>query len=452
MSGSPKALFASFSRATRKVIVGAATAVLAALRGVTELLSVYIEENQPEDRIHDDPANLDRSCETQKLTFAVNAVAQTWDHHVTGSERAKAIKFVQGVADLHKKLSKSASKAGALISDISPIGIDDIIVLVERLLRKQCDLKVKGVCSRIDLGYHYTKLECMENIRLHGLLTQKERTERKIHSRINGSQYGDGVYTCDNPILHRNQSYGPVCLVVARLQGEPSETVSADATYVQHPIVVLRDSAQCAPILQFTSEPDEFLLSYYVKLQLLIDELLNDGHVGPFADHACKSVDAPLTGSPPSDEIPAVIISAVSHDASCCSHSIVNKTVHYIAPVMLSSVAREKIFTVKSDAPSVATSCAICLDSLEPDYATQIERCGHQFHRVCILDAIYQRPRCPICNIYIAVPQGKMPSGTMAITLDSQIRCAGYTGHTDQRGAIEIHYTMPAGIQKAYHP
>jgi hypothetical protein len=61
-------------------------------------------------------------------------------------------------------------------------------------------------------GYHNTKPDAMSHITTKGLMT---RSERGTHAA--GLAFGDGIYTANNPFAF--QHFGPVGLLVARLQG-----------------------------------------------------------------------------------------------------------------------------------------------------------------------------------------------------------------------------------------
>jgi hypothetical protein len=126
--------------------------------------------------------------------------------------KGKALKFVQAVLNVHKSLHDPTTVAG-----ISTVAVDDLVWLVERMIVKQEEHQLKNISSLLDLGYHYTEAANLDRIRTDGLLTYKERTDRSIQSKYNGSVRGDGIYTCDDATTYRGQNYGPVGLLVARM-------------------------------------------------------------------------------------------------------------------------------------------------------------------------------------------------------------------------------------------
>jgi hypothetical protein len=182
----------------------------------------------------------------------------------------RAVKFVQALLDLHETIQGHEAGQPPIISTAAVA--DDLVWLVKRMIVKRDEHQSKQICTHVDLGYHYTQHGNLERIRTDGLLSLKERTERKIQSNYNGSQCGDGIYTCSDPTSYR--SYGPVGLLVARLKGTTASVVS-DETYAVGNLVVLRSCEQCVPLVQFTSEPCELLRRYHSTLQSLIDTFFN---------------------------------------------------------------------------------------------------------------------------------------------------------------------------------
>ena len=103
--------------------------------------------------------------------------------------------------------------------------------------------------------------------------------------------------------------------------------------------------------------------------------------------------------------------------------------------------------------PKDDDECPICLDVLfdvrNASPVVSLKSCKHLFHRQCILDSLFQHhDKCPSCRKPIGVePNGKGPSGTMTITLDTVRACPGFT---DSDGIISIHYNLPSGVQAQY--
>jgi hypothetical protein len=56
---------------------------------------------------------------------------------------------------------------------------DDLVFLAERIFLRQEIFCSDDKCRRVDIGYHYTKLEYINRIRTDGLLNQKGRSSEK---------------------------------------------------------------------------------------------------------------------------------------------------------------------------------------------------------------------------------------------------------------------------------
>ncbi|GKY93856.1 E3 ubiquitin-protein ligase dtx3l [Mayamaea pseudoterrestris] len=323
------------------------------------------------------------------------------------TKQGKAVKFVQAVLDLHESLKATDPIAA---SEIHAVAKDEMVWFVERMLLKRDEFQAAGMSTALDCGYHWTRAENLEKIQTDGLLSKKERTERKIESHYNGSQYGDGIYTCDDGLSYRN-TYGPVCLLVARLKGA-TDTVVSNATYAAGRLVVLRTCEQCVPILQFTLEPNALIHKYHDDIQALIDQFFN-----------VDCVAAPV---------------AVSR----------NKTLYYTAPDVFDAGALAKITSISAKKICATDDCCvICHELLESQQVGQLQGCGHcQFHYECIVEAVGHSSRCPLCSKNLVEPQGTMPTGEMRITIQSTLTCGGYA-----LGTIQIDYILESGVQKVYH-
>jgi hypothetical protein len=198
---------------------------------------------------------------------------------------------------------------------------EDMVVLAERLMETQDTFKMAGKPHRVDLAYHYTQKGNMASIQTNGLLTKKERSRHHIPVKENGSTFGDGIYTANNPFCFRK--YGEVGLLVARLQGtvqwvdfsgpEPPQppppsmedgsfdtvmgnkfrryirlTCWHDATdNTERDEVVLLTSQQCLPLLQYDTDliPNDStakgwfvnpMEEFHIALQRVVDEFFNE--------------------------------------------------------------------------------------------------------------------------------------------------------------------------------
>jgi hypothetical protein len=185
-------------------------------------------------------------------------------------------------------------------AQIRAVATDAMVGFVLRLLEKQEEFRKAGKPVVVDLGYHYTEQSNMENIRTGGLMTRTERENQHITvARTNGSFFGNGVYTGNNPRAFTR--YGTVGLLVARLQGrtrrqsrptfgplvaDPTiDTVVGNKgfnTYFDE--VVLADSSQCLPIVEFPtsliirsrrSKDNDTMVKIAMKMQQVVNEFFN---------------------------------------------------------------------------------------------------------------------------------------------------------------------------------
>ena len=76
----------------------------------------------------------------------------------------------------------------------------------------------RELTAALEFDVRYKQQDNMKNIRTTGLLTHNERNASGVQSNYNGSVYGDGVYTGNNPFAF--SSYGNVGLLLARLKGK----------------------------------------------------------------------------------------------------------------------------------------------------------------------------------------------------------------------------------------
>eukprot|EP00933_Yihiella_yeosuensis_P008208 TRINITY_DN113545_c0_g1_i1.p1 TRINITY_DN113545_c0_g1~~TRINITY_DN113545_c0_g1_i1.p1 ORF type:complete len:293 (+),score=55.41 TRINITY_DN113545_c0_g1_i1:35-913(+) len=91
--------------------------------------------------------------------------------------------------------------------------------------------------------------------------------------------------------------------------------------------------------------------------------------------------------------------------------------------------------------------CQICFGNLaaekELGSTVQITRCGHIYHRNCILQWFVQRPSCPLCCSRLSKVFGTQPSeGTM------RWKCEDKTlpGEAEGSGTIVVCWDFPAGL------
>lgn len=175
------------------------------------------------------------------------------------------------------------------------LGHDDIVFMAEQLVQLQETFQQRRRPVGVDVGYHWTRPENVDQIRMDGLLTKREREDLGIQSHYNGSSYGDGVYTADNPYNFYN-TYGPVCLLVARLvgfKGKQSDGADVDTVVDNaHRMAVLKSSSQCFPIfsfpqtlfdpsLQSNMDGKALIAQCHGQVQRILDEFLNNGFETP---------------------------------------------------------------------------------------------------------------------------------------------------------------------------
>ena len=385
------------------------------------------------------------------------------------SQDGKAWKFVHAVIDLHKSMEQTIMQASqSSNTGVTTVAVDDLVWLARRMMKKQEVFTSTSIPAMVDLGFHWTQPENMKMIKTDGLLSKRERTERQIQAKHNGSAYGDGIYTSDYHTSHRHGGYGPICLLVARLKGTTS-SVATDhqATCVNstNTIVVLRSSDQCVPLLQFTNDliADTYMLQYQMKVQAIIDSFFNDGVGGlkmpastvpvvampqnrMIAQPAAAAPNPLIRAHRPLSAAPAVNIQPLGVASSRAAQ--IRTTSRYVAPRVLGGNSATGIQPVPAQAVVSTNDCAICFLSLKNQDAGRIVKCGHEFHDTCLQQAIAHSSKCPLCKKNITDPQGMMPDGSMLIQTKSNVACGGYP----LDGTIEIHYNVSSGIQKQYHP
>jgi hypothetical protein len=225
------------------------------------------------------------------------------------STSGKAVLFVQEVLDAHKRLQRSqevmniqklmiqklmqSSTSSMDHQQIDAVARDDMVALVEQMLQLQSVFETSGKPVTVDIGFHYTTPQNADNIRENGLITKTDRAAANVTAPPHGSVFGDGIYTGNNPYYFKNS--GDVGLLVARLQGvvETSSSKSAKASvsanvdtvvgnkrgaqYPYYDEVILQRSAQCVPLIRYSSSLSGVLKEYHLELQKIIDLFFNKG-------------------------------------------------------------------------------------------------------------------------------------------------------------------------------
>uniref|UniRef100_A0A0G4I5E5 RING-type E3 ubiquitin transferase n=1 Tax=Chromera velia CCMP2878 TaxID=1169474 RepID=A0A0G4I5E5_9ALVE len=103
-----------------------------------------------------------------------------------------------------------------------------------------------------------------------------------------------------------------------------------------------------------------------------------------------------------------------------------------------------------------ADGCVVPEDEVDEDeLVVKLEKCGHFFHRACVLDSARHSKGgffCPVCKVLQLQGKGASPAGVMSWSVypsgESAIVCEG---HEDEETVV-INYEMPSGIQGPHHP
>jgi hypothetical protein len=373
-------------------------------------------------------------------------------------KKGRAWKFVQEVVELHKCLSEEATQV-SLDSFLAPVATDDIVSLTEDLIETQTEFRQANKPFEADIGYHYTKQENMRRIKADGLMSRSDRRSLGIRAAYNGSSYGDGVYTGNNPTDHFGR-YGAVGLLVVRLKGNTGvfRSQASDLgidTFLNAPgpsarIVVLRQSSQCVAVFRFDGNKlnvqdtncsaRRLLQQAHEALQRLVAELFNKE---PTLD--------PVLGDMLEDSKPSAV---ELFRAQKSFPTRLLETIIYKMPEPRNGPTNSLLtafYTIVNAKPP--DECALCLTSYEQSLlsvAVRLDSCSHIFHLECLRKAASYKAQCPTCrqSFQDNTPRGTMPSGSMKVLRQSSKKCAGYEVY----GTLEITYDFAAGIQTSLHP
>jgi len=226
----------------------------------------------------------------------------------------KALHFTQLMVANHDQmiLQFLSHDAGDIPDDEHPaemfslVNVDDMVFLAEKVFELQEQFKEQGKDVAVDVGYHYTHSANMNRIRTDGLLTNAERQAHMIRSTngMNGSIFGDGIYTGNNPFSYHNFGGGDIGLLVCRLKGavevsqnevdikDSGHTHETADTLIGRPnktdeVCVLSSSKQCVALVQFNSSlvklnddtwlGNQLVYEYHRSIQAIVDECFNSG-------------------------------------------------------------------------------------------------------------------------------------------------------------------------------
>jgi hypothetical protein len=340
---------------------------------------------------------------------------------MTKTTVGKAVKFVQGLLDIETQLQSLTSKHPGFLQIVAR---DDIVYLAERTFIQQETFRLAGVPYHFDLGFHYTKPEYLASIKTGGLLTKKDRDSRNVSAQHNGSAYGDGVYTCDNPRGTWNQRYGNTGLLVARLQGKTGSIRDKNPDNI-HTVIsqsnkwaVLKTSEQCIALFQYDGTqltwkgndcPSVVVLKPLCeKVQNLINDLLNAETTQP---------ESPMAKS---SSLPVTFGTVVPRAA---------------APSGFGGAAMPSLFSLFGTGPpstvAVPTAPAPVAQPPLPSFSSVVS---------------YQmRSDKKVSSPLGLAPRGDMPSGTM-VTTQLAFPCGGCPT------SLMIQYTINHGRQASFHP
>jgi Deltex C-terminal domain len=165
----------------------------------------------------------------------------------------------------------------------------------------QREFSRSGKDFHIDTGYHYTQSVNMSSIKQSGLLSYQERAQLSSPSaNTNGSLFGDGIYTGNNPFSYHMFGGADLGLIVARLKGNvdvSSATSTCNVASTADTILgragstdetcVLRSGSQCLALLQFNANTinihrddavgNTIIYETQKRIQQVVDECFNKG-------------------------------------------------------------------------------------------------------------------------------------------------------------------------------
>jgi len=398
---------------------------------------------------------------------------------------ARALQLVQRVQELF-----SLADWGPLLiqSGITPVAVDDMFFLAEKFLTTQAMFAKQGKPSTVDLGYHYTRQQNLDKIRTDGLLTKRERDSNQIRTTWNGSSYGDGIYSGNEP--SKFTKYGDTGLLLARLKGVEMDSVQSNRCFEKgndcisstRNFVVLQHSHQCLALIQFPTRLVDTKLDVILKLERrirsIVDELLGSAPSVPIEAIQVPDSVPPVVSTPdrvasPRSATPrsSLVVSptSVARTPDIVSvdgrvpKSLLIRTDHtpftltYHAPESLTSNYDAPVYTIVRQPGRIRPeeTCSVCLDPLlcigtnTVTKIAEVNQCHHQFHQQCLDQHLScTAVNCPSCRVLVREPRGTMPSGVMAVSYERNVFCLGYEGH----GTIFIRYLLEGAVQKDYHP
>jgi len=243
-------------------------------------------ESDPHQDADQDEADRLLALKLQREEQALYERAYLAETKMLNDPTGRAWKFVEQVHKLHQRLSTSSRPAQNMTSRklIQPVAKDDMVHMAELLIEAQMAFRRNEKPTIIDIGYHYTRKTNLKCIKTHGLLSGPEREGNNIKSKVNGTKYGEGIYTATSPLSFHGDRYGNIGILVARLKGShgtPKDNQNCDSVVAfGQDVVVLKNSFQCLPLIHFDAKiifphhpemnGNKLIKMYKVELQRLI--------------------------------------------------------------------------------------------------------------------------------------------------------------------------------------
>lgn len=423
--------------------------------------------------------------------------------------QGKAVLAVREIIALVAKAKRRFVAPYTMSYEVEAVTTDDMVFFAKNMLDLQEEFLRQQVNGYIDVGYHYTNSMNMANIRTHGLMTAAERQTSHVRAVPKGAVFGDGIYTANNGTVFRHFGevgliVGRLQGKVVRAPGYLRDPQTVDANTVigdkrtagRWPAddsgheIVLRSSGQCLPAIKFdaairnTREGKECIRYIKAKLQHIFDRFFNEGlrrvdllktpmlnpqstapgialagagippmppplmSFNPFAPAAATALSARFNPFAPAaaTAVPFQAFLSPQGGAAPRRASVPPiRTLTYTAPKRLHEGVPPDAITKPAPMCDMTEECVVCFDPLESRTCVALRACQHVFHRRCLRRVFAAKPQCPVCRVAIGEPQGKSPSGQMAIST-SPTRCAGYGVDS-----ITINYSIPSARQLPYH-
>jgi len=366
----------------------------------------------------------------------------------------------------HKMITKSTSAPIAMrtilnmsdaIESITYIENDALNSIYEQqreLFQQQGKVNENGKVDEM-LLFHGTAVSSLDSILSSNFMVDAMPVQQNTanETRKKTMMFGRGVYFSEMPSVSLMYGNGLVlCKVmlgsceVFKPQGStpadiPDQFDSREIQAVdkQGVIHVVKNPAQILPycVIQLKNQS---LSSQFVKPNKPTSNVPTNTRVNCNPNFS-KSVINPSSSntSVPSNNGWTIINPKKSSSTS------INKTYTAAETVSLHSVD-----TDQCDPEDV---CSICLDKLSLAGFVFLTRCGHKFHRDCLVQVVEHQPcqmyvQCPNCQVIHGQKTGNMPANAQMMWIKQGVSLPGYS----DCGLIVIKYHLTDGIQDETHP